>query len=181
MTEWWKKHIGLLVKYKLSEKVIKNVINKHRIMKFRKGAKEFLEDMYNKKVPVIIISAGIGNFIKEFLIKNNCYYDNIYIASNFIKFENNVARGIEKNIVHTFNKNEVSLPKYMKEKIRNRKKVILFGDTVADVLMVPKNIDSIKIGFLDKDIRDNLLVYKESFDIVCTNNTSFKDIEKIIN
>ena len=45
MTEWWNKHIGLFVKYRLSEEVINNAAQNLRVMSFREGAKEFLENM----------------------------------------------------------------------------------------------------------------------------------------
>ena len=43
--------------------------------------------MKEKNVPVIIVSAGIKNVIEEFLITEKCYFDNIYILSNLIKFK----------------------------------------------------------------------------------------------
>ena len=51
-------------------------------MKYRNGAKEFLKKMNEFNVPVIIISAGIGNVIEEFLKLENDYYENIKIISN---------------------------------------------------------------------------------------------------
>ena len=80
MTEWWNKHIGLFIKYKMSEEVINEAARNLRVMAFRDGAKEFLENMRDRGIPVIIISAGIGNFIEQFLIKNNCNFDNIFIV-----------------------------------------------------------------------------------------------------
>jgi 2-hydroxy-3-keto-5-methylthiopentenyl-1-phosphate phosphatase len=48
---------------------------------FRKGAKEFLQFMQKNDIPVVIISAGIGDTIKFFL-KNNKY--NKYFELFFI-------------------------------------------------------------------------------------------------
>ena len=120
VSEWFKKHIELFVKYEISDKIFKNAATNLRVMEFRKGAKEFLEFLNNNSIPLIIISAGIGNFIEEFLTLNNCYYDNIYISSNKIIFKDGVAVGVDNNIIHSLNKNEVSLPKHIKEKIVNR-------------------------------------------------------------
>lgn len=174
MEEWWIKHINLLIKYKISEDIVKNALNDNNLMKFRKGAKDFLKNMYERNIPVIIISAGIGNFIEQFLIKNNCYYKNIYIISNFIKFENNIAVGIKGNIIHSFNKNEISITKEIKEVIKNKTYNIVFGDTIGDSFM--SNEKSLKIGFLDEKIEENLNDYKNNFNIVCTNNTSYEDL-----
>ena len=39
---------------------------------------------------------------------------------------------------------------------------------------------SLKIGFLNKNITENLEVYKKNFDIVLTEANNFYDIEKYI-
>lgn len=178
MTEWWHKHINLLIKYQMSEEVIKESANNLRIMKFRNGAKEFLVEMNRRNIPIVIISAGIGNFIKEFLINNDCNFSNIYIVSNFIKFENGIAVGIEGNVTHSMNKNEVFLSNELKEHLKNRPNIILLGDQISDVLMAPAESrdKSFKIGFLDEKIEDNLIYYCDNFDIVGTDNTSYTEI-----
>ena len=50
----------------------------------RDGFKDFLYGLYMQNIPVVILSAGIGNVILETLKLYNCLYDNIYIVSNFI-------------------------------------------------------------------------------------------------
>lgn len=182
MKEWWSKHINLFVKYKMSEEVINNALNDLKVMSFRKGAKEFLEKMHQKNIPVIIISAGIGNFIKQFLIKNNCDYNNIFIVSNFIKFENGIAVGVKDNITHSLNKNAVYLPNEVKEVINARKNIILFGDTSSDVLMAKEEdrLEALKVGFLEEKVEENKKYFIEKFDLVCTNNTGFDDLKEYI-
>ena len=149
-------------------------------MEFRPYAKEFLEFLYEKQIPLIIISAGIGNFIENFLINNNCYFDNIYVSSNKIIFKDGIAVGVEKNIIHSFNKNEVSLPIDIRKKIENKKNVILLGDQISDLNMVnKKNHDQvISIGFLTKDVPKNIM--EKNFDIVCEENDTYEDVRKIL-
>jgi len=180
MTEWWNKHIELFIKYKLSEHVINAAAKNLRVMSFREGAREFLENMRDRNIPVIIISAGIGNFIEQFLIKNNCNFDNIYIVSNFLKFENGIAIGVSDNIIHSLNKNEVALPAEIKKIIENRKNIILLGDSISDINMARKDIrkDALKIGFLDEKVDENKPYYIEQFDVVCTNNTGYNELSQ---
>lgn len=182
MIEWWIKHIGLFIKYKLSESTIDEACKNINVMCFRKGAKQFLENMKRLNIPVIIISAGIGNFIKEFLIANDCDFDNIYIISNFIKFENGIAVGVTDNIIHSLNKNDVELPKEIVRSIENRNNTILFGDSISDVLMVKESErkNALKIGFLDENVEKNMSYFENTFDIVATNNTPFDRIWKIL-
>lgn len=109
-----------------------------------------LEKMHQKKIPVII-SAGIGNFIKSFLINNNCYYNNIYITSNFIEFKDGIASGITENIIYSNNKDEASLDHKINNLIKKRFNIVLLGDYISDVKMAPitqKN-KALKIGFLN--------------------------------
>ena len=66
MKEWYQKHIGLFVKYKITEEIFKNAATDLRIMEFRPGAKEFIKLLHDNNIPLIIISAGIGNFIETY-------------------------------------------------------------------------------------------------------------------
>lgn len=178
MEEWWNKHIALFVKYKLTEEVIDDAVDNEDLMLFREGAKEFLQSMKGRNIPVIILSAGIGNFIEKFLLKNDCYYDNVFIISNFIKFENGVAVGISGNVIHSLNKGNVSLPDEVKIFIKNRPNIILFGDLVADIKMVKEDDreNALKIGFLEDKVEENRLYFEKSFDVVCTDNTGYDEL-----
>lgn len=178
MIEWWSKHVGLLIKYRLPEKVINESISNVNVMSFREGGKEFLKNMWSRNIPVIIISAGIGNFIEQFLIKNDCYFDNISIISNFIRFENGIAVGVYDNIIHSLNKNEVSLSEKLKSVLKNRKNIILLGDSISDIKMSRTELrtNALKIGFLEENIEENMSCYIDNFDIVCTNNTGYSEL-----
>ena len=62
MKEWFQKHIELFVKYKISKEIFDEAATNLRIMEFRPYAREFIEFLHDNKIPLIIISAGIGNF-----------------------------------------------------------------------------------------------------------------------
>ncbi len=93
MTEWFQKHIELFVKYQMTEEIFHKAATNLRVMEYRPGAKEFLQFLHQNHIPLIIISAGIGNFIETFLKLNHCLYDNIYISSN--KIFSNLALPLE--------------------------------------------------------------------------------------
>ena len=183
MVEWWTKHISLFIKYKLTEDVIIDAVKDIKVLQFRDGARELLESLNDKNIPVVIISAGIGNIIVEFLKNNNCYFDNIYIVSNFIKFENGVAIGLEENIIHSLNKNEALLPDKVKKIIKDRHNIILLGDQIADAKMAPIGdlYTTVKIGFCEENVEENYKYFEKTYDIVCTNKANFKDLAKEIN
>lgn len=178
MIDWWNEEVKLFIKYQFDEKFINESLNNVDVIKFRDGAKKLLKVLYSRKIPVIIISAGIGDFIKKFLLHNNCYFNNIYIISNFLKFENGKLIGFGENIIHSLNKDIAHIPNNVVDLIRCRNKVILLGDSIADINMA-KNIEShnlYTIGFLEEKIEYNLKYFKNSFDLVATNNTSFDDV-----
>lgn len=181
MNEWWTKHLNLLINYKISEETMNKVISNPTVMTLRDGAKEFFELTNKKSIPVIIISAGIGNFIKQFLINNNCYYDNVYLISNFIKFENGLSSGLTNEIIHTLNKNKVTLPTKVQELIKDRPNIVLLGDNIGDINMIKEKDQSsaLKIGFLEEKIKENKPFYEAAFDIVCTHST-FHEIINIL-
>ena len=97
MNEWFKTHINLFYEYGITEQAINTVVEKN-LLKFREGAKEYIEYLHKNNIPLIIVSAGIGNIIKGFLEKNNCYFSNIEIISNFIEFENGKMKTIKNRV-----------------------------------------------------------------------------------
>lgn len=182
MKEWYEKHIKLFVKYRITEEIFRNAATDLRIMEFRPGAKEFIKFLYDNNIPLIIISAGIGNFIETFLHLNNCYYDNIYVSSNKIIFKNGIAVGVDKNIIHSLNKNEVSLPDNIKNKLANRKNVILLGDQISDLRMVDKDKhDTLYTNcFLCEENKKELDTIRKKFDIVCEIGDNYFDLKNIL-
>lgn len=180
--EWFRLHIELFVKYKISEEVFEIASRDLRIMEFRPGAKEFIEFLHKMNIPLVIISAGLGNFIECFLRNNGVYYDNIYVASNKIIFENGEATGVGDNIIHSLNKNEVSIPDDIKRKLEGRDRVLLLGDQKSDLLMVDEASHEkvIKIGLLTKETVDLKDSYVEDFDIVLNPEESYEDLINMI-
>ena len=178
MNEWWTKHLNLITSYKISEEIINKAASDPNVMTLRKGAKEFLELMHKNNIPVIIISAGIGNFIEKFLKINNCYYDNIEIISNFIKFENGLSKGLKKNIIHTLNKSEVEKNSSL---TKERPNIILFGDNIGDIKMASetKEENLLKVGFLEEKIEENKKHYENAYDLVCINSDYLEIIDFI--
>ena len=86
MKEWYEKCIDLFYKYDLTINKLNDSIKISNLL-LRGEIKEFFNKAYKNNIPVIIISAGIGNVIEQFLRNKECYFDNIHIISNFIEFD----------------------------------------------------------------------------------------------
>ena len=181
--EWYDKCMELYYTYHLTEQKLKESIDNSNLI-LRDGVKEFLFKLYKNDIPVIILSAGIGNVIEQSLKKEKCYYNNIHMISNFIKFDDN-GNMIKfcDNMIHSLNKNVDKLGNLqLKEKIEAKEYRIVIGDLVEDIYMMGKYPEdkSLKIGFLNKNITENLEVYNKNFDIVLTKENNFYDIEKFL-
>ncbi len=183
MVEWYQKSMDLLYKYQISYSNLVKALEKNTIT-FRKGGKEFLQDLYQEKVPVIILSAGIGNVIEEFLKKQQCYYENIHIVSNFLTFKEDKMQKFTDPIIHSMNKRiEKVLPEELQKNIQKKQYAILCGDIIEDIQMIPEqNLDkTITIGFLNKIIEQNLEFYNRHYDMVLTDKEAcFQEVKKII-
>lgn len=177
--EWYVKNMNLFYEYNLTYTTMLDCVKNSNI-KFRDGFNEFISDLYNKNIPAIILSAGIGNVIVELLKLNNCYYDNITIISNFIKFENNKILPFTDKMITSSNKS-IDFSK-IDSSIFNSKYILLFGDLIEDLQMVPQEYQekTISFGFLETNIKENFDYYKNAFDIVLTDNSSFNDVKNIL-
>ena len=182
MEKWYKETLDVLLEYKLKETDIYNTVASNKFI-LRTGTKEFLEKMHNSNIPVLMLSAGVGNVIENILDYNNIYFDNIHLDSNFLIFKNGEAIGVNKKIIHTMNKNSADLIEKFGDVIKNRKNIILFGDIVSDIDMVSAEDlkNTITVGFLDVKKVENLDFYNKAFDVVCTDQTSFLEVMKILN
>ena len=185
MQEWWEKHFELLIESGLNKKNLERVINEGKV-EFREGASEFLDLLHEKKIPLIILSSsGIGDLIPMYLEKREKLYDNVHIITNLYKWdEKGNAIEIKKPIIHVFNKDETSIKNYPEiyNKIKDRKNVLLLGDSLGDLGMVEgfdyENL--LKIGFLNEEVEKNMKEYKENFDVIITNDSDMKYVNEFI-
>lgn len=175
MTEWYTQSMDFLYDYQLTYTNLKKALQK-KPLTFRKGAKEFLQNLQKNNIPVIILSAGIGNAIQEFLEEEKCYSSNVKIISNFIEFEKDKMQKFTKPMIHSMNKK-------LKGGLPQKDYAILCGDLIEDIQMLPEEQEktTIRIGFLNNNIEQNWDYYKENYDVVLTKEeATFQEVEKII-
>ena len=178
MLEWWEKHRALFFEYGVPKNIFEQVGCNNSLFRYRKGVKKFLALMNSKDIPVLIFSAGVGDIISSSMHNNGILFENVQIVSNFMQYDECTVSGVEGTVIHSLNKNEESIGADFAEKIVGKSYVFVFGDGIDDVRMIPKHKEnrSIKIGFCETNEKESLQKYKEVFDIVCTNNTSFEEL-----
>ncbi len=179
--EWYNKNMNILYKYNLTHEALLNCV-KYGNLILRDGFLKFIEILHKNNIPVFIISAGIGNVITEFMKLNNCLYENIFITSNFISFENNKMLPFSNSMIHSLNKTILSLPQEQKDILQKKDFCLLFGDLIDDLYMLPKNghNNCVSFGFLEANITENFNLYKKSFDFVLTDNSTYFDVINIL-
>lgn len=186
MAEWWQKHFDLLIKSGLNKKDIARVIEDPRIQ-LREGAEEFLKNLADKNIPLVILSsAGLGvEAITMILDQNGCLFDNIKIISNEFEYdEEGNAVGVKKPVIHVLNKDETVVTDYpeINAQIQDRENIILLGDSLEDVGMAQgfKFDNLIKIGFLNKETDKYLDNYQSNYDAVILNDGDMNFVNKLI-
>lgn len=180
MKEWANNSFTLLSKYLTSEEIIENAL-KDANLHLRAGAKEFLKDMCDKNIPVVIMSAGVGNIIKRFLEKQEVLYDNITLVSNFFEFKDSGAYIDTKKIMAVSDKDYSRVPEEIRKDLDKKQSILLCGDIIEDINMIEKEKlhRTLTIGFLDYNVDKNLDIYNEKFDIVLAKGESFDIIRKV--
>lgn len=182
MNEWWHNSYGLMLKYKVKESDVKKIIERVELVNLREGAIEFIRLLNNLGIPLIINSAGIGNFITELLKKYGILSDNIYIFSNILEFKDDIVIDSIKDMVHSMNKYNIELPTSYQRKIDDRPYPIIIGDQISDLCMadnLPKE-NTISFGFLEANVETMEDTFKDQFDVVLKSNESFAPIGKLL-
>lgn len=185
MYEWWTTHFDLLIKSGLNKKDLERVVETGKL-KFRDGFPEFIDFLRKYSIPLVILSSsGLGgDAISMYLKKEGKLYENIHIISNSYKWDKDGnAIAVKEPIIHVMNKGEAAIKNYpVFEKIKDRKNVLLLGDSVGDVEMI-KSLDCdnlIKIGFLNDNTEEGLESYKLNYDIIILNDSSMNYINELL-
>lgn len=168
LDEWWKAHLQLLINNGVTKEKVRTAIQSEKIAA-RDGLHQILQFCFEKNVPILLFSAGLGDIIKEFLAHHGMLYPNIHFLSNMFVFdEQEVAVGHEDTIVHTYNKADVLVTDHMyAQEIIGRPHVLLLGDSLGDIGMADGfSVNSIlKIGFLNGN-KEKLEAFSSAYDVV---------------
>lgn len=184
MSEWWATHFEMLIKSRLNKRDLEKVVKSGKVQ-FRKGALEFLDFLHANDIPTIILSSsGLGkDSISMYLENVGRLYDNIYIISNSFKWDKSGrVVSIKEPIIHSMNKDETSIKDFpFYKKIKDRKNVLLLGDSLGDVGMVAGfDYDNIiKIGFLNENVEENLEKYKSAYDVIILNDWTMEYVNRL--
>jgi 5'-nucleotidase len=130
-------------------------------------------------------SCGLGKkAIEMYLKKENELSNNIYIISNTYQWdENGKAVGVKEPIIHTMSKKEIFLKKLpIFDSIKERKNVVLLGDSLSDADMIEGfDYDNIiRIGFLNEEVQEMKEIYSKKYDVLITNDSSMEFVNELL-
>lgn len=184
MIEWWTKAADLIVNTQLNKSDIKRIVKESRV-RLRSGCDSLIQSLNEKEIPLMVISAGLGDLIVEAITQQSTLHSNIEIVANFMEFNNNGTLVAFKNeTIHCCNKNET--PIHHSEcfkRIEDRTNAILIGDLLEDSNMLnalPHLQSVLKIGFLNDNQEEFLPKFLEKFDIVLVNDQTFDVVNGLL-
>lgn len=182
MVEWWTKGNELIIELKIKQAQIPEIVKDAHIA-LREGVEWLFVKLHEKKVPLLIISGGLGDIIKEVIDQQSTLYDNITIVANFFKYEQGVVVGFQDKLLFSNNKKEMTRDLEFFNKNKERTGVIVMGDLPEDanVASSPKNSEvTLTVGFLNEKVDERLNNYMDAFDIVIVDDHSIQLVDLLL-
>jgi len=171
MIQWYKEANGLLSESGVNRSWFPKMVAQSNC-ELRDHTNLLLNRLNQANVPVLVLSAGLGDLISEIMTHFGVLHENTTLVSNFLDYDQDgkvVGLKESEELIHMYNKSESILKRSQGDNFANRKNVVLLGDSLGDLKMADgvKNPDVVlTVGFLNKNIEDSLETYKENFDIV---------------
>lgn len=185
MKEWWTRHFDLLIQSGLARQDLEKIVASGKV-RFRDGISEFVEYLQDKNIPLVIMSAsGLGaDMITMLFEQSKLKLVNVHIISNSYEWDKNGhAIGIKEPIIHVFNKDETAIQDYpVFNTIRNRKNVLLLGDSMGDLGMVEgfEADNVLKVGFLNEEADTRLTQFQEAYNVTALNDTDLSYVNALL-
>ncbi|KAK2884727.1 hypothetical protein Q8A73_021201 [Channa argus] len=96
----------LLIQQKIRKGMLAMAVKESSAM-LRDGCKVFFDSLSEHQVPLLILSAGVGDVLEEVIRQNHVFHPNIHVISNYMEFDLTVT--FTGQLIHTFNKREGAL------------------------------------------------------------------------
>jgi len=171
MIEWYKEANRCLAESGVKLPWLPLMVEQSNV-ELRDLTEEMLRSLHTNNIPLLVLSAGVGDLINHIMQHFGVLLNNTTLVSNFLQFdeEGNIVglQGEESDLIHMYNKAE-SVRKRSSQESCRRRNVILLGDSLGDVGMAAGVRDPhvvLTIGFLNHNIEASLETYKAHFDIV---------------
>jgi len=176
MEAWYKQANKLLQETGIQKDLFSQFVKTSNV-EFRDHTKHMLDHLHQAQIPVLVMSAGLGDILVEVMDAFDVYHrSNTKVVSNFLAYDDTgKVIGIAGEMIHVYNKNESAIhdSEYF-QTLKGRGNVVLLGDSIGDLQMangVENSGNVLKIGFLNTlnnkaTAEKRLPSFLEGFDIV---------------
>ncbi len=187
MFQWWKEVFQLFERFWVWKKVFDEARENIKTLQIREWMVEFLRELPNKWIPVIIFSAGIKNIIEKFLEYHWVLTPNTFIIANTFSFEGNwnIILPNDNEIIYSANKDSRHFSEEVIRIIQWRENIIVMWDNYHDYDMASHVLwkhNIFSIWFLnspdDTSRKDFLSIYDE---VIESHDSTLGKLEKILN
>lgn len=161
--------------------------------RLRSGVEEVFQIAYKHGIPVVVLSAGLGNIIEEIIRQRirkpsgevGTPWKNVRVLSNTLLWNSNGHhQGFTEPLIHMFNKGLRDAPSEIKELLRGRNVGVLSGDGLGDLTMADGHPTTIllKFGFLNQntDERMGQFCSETAFDRVVLNDGTYEPLLEVL-
>lgn len=189
MVEWYKLVNQLLAAQGLNRSDVEVAVSGCKDFRLRSGVEELFQIAHRKGIPIIVVSAGLGNVIEEVI--RQCIrkpsgevgspWNNVRVLSNTLLWNHaGHFKGHSEPLIHMFNKSLQDAPEDVKDLIEGRHVGVLVGDGLGDLTMADghQTTTVIKVGFLNEKIEERLPSYcaDGAYDRVVLNDGTYEPV-----
>lgn len=193
MVEWYRLVNELLASQGLTQADVEKAVRHCKEFRLRSGSEEVFQIAHRLDIPVIVISAGLGNVIEEVLRQcvrkpdgtTGTPWPNVHVLSNTLLWdEAGSFAAFSEPLIHMFNKSLEDAPDEIHDMLEGRHTGVLCGDGPGDLTMADgHDLDCVlKFGFLNERVEERLFRYigNELWDKVVLSDGSFEPLLEVL-
>jgi len=193
MVEWYAKVNFLLNRQNLEKADVAAAVAGCTNFRIRQGVEEAFKLAYEMNIPIIIVSAGLGNVIEEVVRQRipmpegakDVSWPNVRVLSNTIQWDADERQcGFSEPLIHMYNKSLQDAPTEIRDMIKGRSVGMLCGDGLGDLTMAHghQTTDVLKFGFLNEKVEERLPKYvaPDAYDCIVLNDGDFDSVLELL-
>jgi|ETNmetMinimDraft_2_1059921.scaffolds.fasta_scaffold26468_1 5'-nucleotidase len=186
MDKWWRAHKELLIESGFNKGIVVSCVKEmidEKYPEFRGGVVGFLKSLDENKIPLIVMTASLGDLVSEFMEQNSALSNNVHVIGNKFEYDENGEAVSFKKIIHVLNKHEMEIKDLeIYSELVDKRNVLLLGDNVGDVKMVEgfEYDNLIKVGFLNENVEKSVDDFKRNYDVVIIGDGDFEFVNGLL-
>lgn len=193
MEEWYGRTNTHIIDSGITEEKMIQDVEESEVL-LRDGVVGFFQECARLNIPVIVVSAGLGDVaslvLKRFFREKNIPESGWSMVSNNLQWSDTTPKkiiGVSEPLIHMFNKSWAGVSEEIKEKhkLNEKTNVIVVGDSNGDSTIAHGSpYGEVTIGFLNDNLEKKTPQYNCLFDYLLLgggeNGESFQPIVEVL-